>query len=582
MIDDDQHSTSDSDEFATRCCTSNDNNHETEGLGSSRVSADSQSSQIVKTSGESESEDEFEEGFEERNFSQNTTGNASSVATDNDEDSCHIENVDNAKAADDYDDGDDDGDDDDEDDLDDDSDNVVDEDNDNNSEDNDSDNIGEDDDDNNSEGYDNANENVNNMDENVDVDPLLYDNAAITLSESMLSIFTYTIRHNLTGCAFSDLLSLISLHLPPNSHHKKTIHTFMKFFSDSKAPLIKHYYCSACMKSLDTKDSLCPCTNDININLDNFHGNDSTKNRRPEILYFIEIPIFCQMQELLLQPEFVEALSHPYRRIKEQDNYIEDIYDGILHKQHVAEFNPLSDIFNITFMWYTDGAPVFKSRTYSVWPFYFIINELPYKKRISKENIIVAGLWFGPSDPAVNSFLKPIYYQMVEFHTGVNFRIPGSDQLQLVKASLICGTCDALARSDFLCHNRFNGNYGCSRCLSKGYTIREDGVFGNTHIYPFEGILIARDIADYDNYVSAAKKSKSAVFGVKSSSILNQIMPDMIRGTSIDIMHCVYLGVTKLLAKLWFDSSYRHKPWSLYAHRDVIDERPKKLSHQVL
>ncbi|XP_074114172.1 uncharacterized protein LOC141537217 [Cotesia typhae] len=239
-----------------------------------------------------------------------------------------------------------------------------------------------------------------NVEENEENLPL-YESSPITCSESMLSIFMYSIRHNLTGCALEDLLSLISLHLPPNSKHKKTVHTFMKHFNGSKAQLIKHYYCSQCLANLKTIESNCSCV----VQPQNNCESDKVENR-PEILYFIEVPLYHQLKELFLRSGFINDLSYPYRRQKINDDCIEDIYDGLLYKEHIAEFNPDHDIFNLTFMWYTDGAPVFKSRTYSVWPFYFIINELPYEKRILRENIILAGLWFGPSDPKVNTFLS--------------------------------------------------------------------------------------------------------------------------------------------------------------------------------
>lgn len=60
-------------------------------------------------------------------------------------------------------------------------------------------------------------------------------------------------------------------------------------------------------------------------------------------------------------------------------------------------------------MWNTDGIPVFKSSKFAIWPLYFVINELPYKERISKDNMIFAGLWFGSSKPSMLTFLRPFH-----------------------------------------------------------------------------------------------------------------------------------------------------------------------------
>jgi len=57
----------------------------------------------------------------------------------------------------------------------------------------------------------------------------------------------------------------------------------------------------------------------------------------------------------------------------------------------------------------------------------------------------------------------------------------------VVKAVTLYGTGDTPARSDFLDHIRFNGDYGCAGCEVKGYTISGNG-FRNTHIYtPIKG-----------------------------------------------------------------------------------------------
>lgn len=83
-------------------------------------------------------------------------------------------------------------------------------------------------------------------------------------------------------------------------------------------------------------------------------------------------------------------------RKKKKNDGIEDIYDGQIYRKLSEPGGPLSEDFpyNISFTWNTDGIPVFKSSKFSLWPFYLIINELPYKQRILKENMILCGLWF--------------------------------------------------------------------------------------------------------------------------------------------------------------------------------------------
>ena len=69
-------------------------------------------------------------------------------------------------------------------------------------------------------------------------------------------------------------------------------------------------------------------------------------------------------------------------------------------------------------MWYTDGVAVFRKSKYNIWPFYLIINEVPFKKRFNLENVILGGLWFGEKKPKPNLFLKPIRDSLLELKKG--------------------------------------------------------------------------------------------------------------------------------------------------------------------
>jgi hypothetical protein len=90
----------------------------------------------------------------------------------------------------------------------------------------------------------------------------------------------------------------------------------------------------------------------------------------------------------------------------------------------------------------TDGIPVYKSSKFSLWPFYLVINELPYKQRMLKENMILCGLWFGETKPFMSIFTKPI---MKSLNNGMNYEI-GSVKYN-TKGFLICGTADLPAKS---------------------------------------------------------------------------------------------------------------------------------------
>lgn len=121
-------------------------------------------------------------------------------------------------------------------------------------------------------------------------------------------------------------------------------------------------------------------------------------------------------------------------------------------------------------------------------------------------------------------------------------------------------------------HVRFNGKFGCLRCYSIGYNVGDEtGGRKSSHVYPYDGPLMLRQHQLHVRHEISAAKFDKPIFGVKGPSILSQMMPDVIKGCSIDVMHCVYSGVLKKLLELWLDSNNRFKPFSLYHHKDIID-----------
>lgn len=76
-------------------------------------------------------------------------------------------------------------------------------------------------------------------------------------------------------------------------------------------------------------------------------------------------------------------------------------------------------------------------------------------------------------------------------------------------------------------------------------------------------------------YAAARLERGVPIFGVFGLSRLFFLMPDLIRGTGIDVMHGVFLGVSKLLTKLWFSPTYSRFPFSLSDRVDLVDRRLK-------
>ena len=100
---------------------------------------------------------------------------------------------------------------------------------------------------------------------------------------------------------------------------------------------------------------------------------------------------------------FYKDLQHRFNRKKQAQENIEDVYDGPLYRSLVSK-GILNSGNNISFIFNTDGVPVFKSSKVSIWLLYLVINELPHNKRFAKENLLFAGMWFGEKKPAMWTF----------------------------------------------------------------------------------------------------------------------------------------------------------------------------------
>ena len=48
---------------------------------------------------------------------------------------------------------------------------------------------------------------------------------------------------------------------------------------------------------------------------------------------------------------------------------------------------------------------------------------------------------------------------------------------------------------------------------------------------------------------------------------------DIIKGIAVDCMHCVLLGVTKMLMTLWFDTTDAYEDWNISRHVENVDSR---------
>lgn len=408
--------------------------------------------------------------------------------------------------------------------------------------------------------------------ESDDDDSPLYDGAGLTVAESLLLTMTFAVSFNLTGEALGSLVLLLNLHCLQPNKCLTSLYKFRKYFENLKNPLKFHRFCSYCFLSVpDAKAE--HCTNPLCLN---------HLSKQGAVSHFLEIPLLSQVQNLFSKVNFYEKVStHRLQRRKRNAENIEDIYDGREYKKHFDNDGFLSNPNHITFVWNTDGVPVFHSSKFDIWPLYLAVNELPYCQRFTKENMILAGLWFGDLKPIMELYLQPFHQSLCTLELdGVPCTLPDKNIIH-VRGMLLAGSADLPARSLALNMNNSNGNCGCAKCKQPGETLHVSAR-GHVHVYPFQtddpcGPPRTHDETKNIHARQAADLGKP-VCGIKGPSWLSYLPSyDLIKGTAIDYMHCILIGVTNKMIGFWFDPTHSNEDYYCGHLVTLIDKRLRSI-----
>ncbi len=398
---------------------------------------------------------------------------------------------------------------------------------------------------------------ANTASDNSELNAPLYPGAKI-------SLHIYSLCHKISNEALDDLLSLLREILNPPTVLPTTLYMFFKILNIKQTDTLRCYYCPSCQHPIDNpKTTKCPnstCS--------------KTFQTSSDLAYFVQLPLEKHVQTIYSRPGFLEQIKHRFIRKKEKTDAIEDIYDGFVYKKLAERGGILSSPVNISLLWNTDGVPVFKSSNFSIWPLFFVINELPYTLRMKMKNSILAGLWFGSGKPNMQVFLRPFSNVLRKMETeGVAWHVERSFTAKVV---LIAGTCDLPAKSLVQNFKQFNGFYGCGKCLQPGST-HVLGPNRRTHVYLYQaqnpcGPPRTKEQTSNDlQWVNENGRDKHGVLGSSWFHCLQYL--DLIKGTGIDYMHGCLLGVTRHLLSLWLNPEHNKESFYIGNLIAVLNRR---------
>ena len=262
------------------------------------------------------------------------------------------------------------------------------------------------------------------------------------------------------------------------------------------------------------------------------------------------------------------------RRDDPEDNSLSDVITGNVYKT-LRQRGTISNS-HISIQWNADGVQTFKSSKVSMCPIQVSVNELPYRSR--KENILLAGLWASKTRPMLEIFLKPFIDELTDLYNNGFECFPPNNHNDgiVIKVCTILSPVDSVERCALQNIHQYNGDSGCSFCLHPGERIPFGK--GYTRVYRGGDKRAPRTIVQHEQDATRAEAENTAINGVKGFSPV-MLLPvfHIIRSFPPDYMHCVLLGVVKLVLSTWTKSTESQKPWYIGTKTKMIDARLKNL-----
>ncbi len=130
-----------------------------------------------------------------------------------------------------------------------------------------------------------------------------------------------------------------------------------------------------------------------------------------------------QLEKILSNKDYLNQIkqSNKHRIFNKQNNRRMTSLDGKIHKS--LPFDK-EDELTISLNLNSDGAPLIKSRQFSLMPVVATIIELNQSSREKFQNMIILAIWLHNSKPSLDKFFKKAFEELIEL-TKNPFEISG-------------------------------------------------------------------------------------------------------------------------------------------------------------
>ena len=177
------------------------------------------------------------------------------------------------------------------------------------------------------------------------------------------------------------------------------------------------------------------------------------KSNRENTLQFVDMSLQLSC--------VVQKFHREIANYREQETINHDFTDTTYYKSICKDLN---------LYMFTDGVPVTKSPSTSVWPVFCSLIELPPKLRDSRQNKIIFGVWYGLEKPDSNQLFKKFTEEIKRFKdTGICIIIDGVEKQ--FSLNFYGFNADLPAKAMALNMVSHGGYFSCPFCLIEGKII---------------------------------------------------------------------------------------------------------------
>ena len=264
------------------------------------------------------------------------------------------------------------------------------------------------------------------------------------------------------------------------------------------------------------------------------------------------------LQRLLHLPGFMDLCDQWRSNMCSEENVMKDIYDGRIWREFLYyEGKPfLQDRFTFFLAMNVDWFKPHKHTETSVGAIYLTVMNLPYYAQFKREYLLLVSIIPGPHEPKgdINSFLRPLVSELLDFLKGVRMSVRGYDDLQVVRCALLCVASDLPAARKVCGFLGHSARLACSRCKKEfpggfGEPTNYSG-FEREHWPPRNSVDHRKDVEliQKERTITERKRLESQ-YGCRYSVLLDLPYFDPVRMTIIDPMHNLFLGTAKHAVK---------------------------------